>query len=148
LTKLGWEVLIFYVRGGFDTDPGRHEKNQEGSDGLRAAWEMTFNPNIRWLVTFPTQANLSILWFFHIKNGSELGVGLHICNPSTWKAEAGGSWVPGQPRLHSKTLSQKNTKTNKKLLSFGSEDEGNKLFWHRNYAYLCKSKKSGYLGNL
>jgi hypothetical protein len=42
---------------------------------------------------------------------------MHTFNPSTWEAEAGGSlssrpawstkWVPGQPRLHRETLSQK-----------------------------------------
>jgi hypothetical protein len=35
------------------------------------------------------------------------GVVAHDCNPSTWEAEAVGSWVPGQPGLHSETLSQK-----------------------------------------
>jgi hypothetical protein len=29
---------------------------------------------------------------------------VHACNPSTREAEAGGSQVQGQPRLHSKTL--------------------------------------------
>ena len=43
----------------------------------------------------------------------------HALNPSTWEAEAGGflssrpawstEWVPGQPGLYKKTLSQKNT---------------------------------------
>jgi hypothetical protein len=32
---------------------------------------------------------------------------MHICNPRTGEAEAGGSWVPGQPGLHSETLCQK-----------------------------------------
>jgi hypothetical protein len=31
---------------------------------------------------------------------------VHACNPSTQETEAGGLWVPGQPKLHSKTLSQ------------------------------------------
>jgi hypothetical protein len=30
-----------------------------------------------------------------------LGIGVHTCNPSTWKAEAGGSGVQVQPELHS-----------------------------------------------
>jgi hypothetical protein len=49
----------------------------------------------------------------------------HAFNPSTWEAEASGflssrpawstEWVPGQPELHGKTLSQKNqTKPNQK----------------------------------
>jgi hypothetical protein len=32
---------------------------------------------------------------------------VHTCNPSNKEAEIGGSRVPGQPELHSKTLSQK-----------------------------------------
>jgi hypothetical protein len=35
------------------------------------------------------------------------------CNPSTQETETEGSWVPGQPRLHSKSLSQKKEKTEK-----------------------------------
>jgi hypothetical protein len=38
---------------------------------------------------------------------------LHICNPSTQGAEAGGSQVRGQPGLHSETLSQTNIKVEK-----------------------------------
>jgi hypothetical protein len=37
------------------------------------------------------------------KSQSLLGVLVHSCNASTWEAEAGGLWVPGQPRLHNKT---------------------------------------------
>jgi hypothetical protein len=29
---------------------------------------------------------------------------VYACNPSTWEAEAGGSQVQGQAKLHSKTL--------------------------------------------
>jgi hypothetical protein len=36
----------------------------------------------------------------------------HACNPSTWETETGGILFQGQPELHSKTLSQK--QTNKK----------------------------------
>jgi hypothetical protein len=32
----------------------------------------------------------------------------HTCNVSIQKAEVGGSWVPGQPGIHSETLFQKN----------------------------------------
>jgi hypothetical protein len=32
---------------------------------------------------------------------------VHTCNPSTVKAEAGGTQVPGQSKLHTKTLPQK-----------------------------------------
>jgi hypothetical protein len=30
------------------------------------------------------------------------GMVVHTCNSSTWEVEAGGSWIPGQPGLHSK----------------------------------------------
>jgi hypothetical protein len=30
-----------------------------------------------------------------------LGMVVHTCNPSTWKSEAGGSWIQVQPGLHS-----------------------------------------------
>lgn len=30
-----------------------------------------------------------------------------VRNYSTWEAKAGGSWVPGQPELHSETVSPK-----------------------------------------
>jgi hypothetical protein len=36
-----------------------------------------------------------------------LHVVVHICNPSVWEAEAVGSQVQCQPRLHSETLFQK-----------------------------------------
>jgi hypothetical protein len=32
---------------------------------------------------------------------------VHICNPSTWEAEAGGSQIGSQPGLHSEILYQK-----------------------------------------
>jgi hypothetical protein len=32
----------------------------------------------------------------------------HTSNPRTPEADAGGSWVPLQPQLHSETLSRKN----------------------------------------
>jgi hypothetical protein len=41
------------------------------------------------------------------KSQSKLSEVVHTCNPSTWEAEAGGFRAPGQPALHSKTLSQK-----------------------------------------
>jgi hypothetical protein len=36
----------------------------------------------------------------------QVGVVVQACNPSTWEAKAEGSWVQGQPELHSETLSQ------------------------------------------
>ena len=53
-------------------------------------------------------------------------------NPSTWEAEAGGflrlrpalstEWVPGQPGLYRKNLSQKQNKTKQEVI--GSSDQG------------------------
>jgi hypothetical protein len=40
----------------------------------------------------------------------KLRVVANTCNPSNWEAEVGGSWVEGQPGLHSKILSQKEKK--------------------------------------
>jgi hypothetical protein len=35
---------------------------------------------------------------------------VHGCDTSTWEAETEGSQLPGQPGLHSETLSQKKKK--------------------------------------
>jgi hypothetical protein len=35
---------------------------------------------------------------------------MHICNPSTWETETGGSRVRAQPGIHRETLSQKKKK--------------------------------------
>jgi hypothetical protein len=45
------------------------------------------------------------------------GVMEHTCNPSTQKVEVEGLRVPGQPGLHSETLSQKQNKTPKIMQS-------------------------------
>jgi hypothetical protein len=42
----------------------------------------------------------SILWIWSSKMVILLGVVIHICSPSTWKAEAGGSQVQSQPGTH------------------------------------------------
>jgi hypothetical protein len=36
--------------------------------------------------------------------------GMHVCNPSTWEAEAGGSGVQGWPGLENKTCLTKKRK--------------------------------------
>jgi hypothetical protein len=56
------------------------------------------------------------------------GVVVHAFNPSTQEAEAGGflslrpvwstEWVPGQPRLHRETLSQKKKKKKKQRVMY------------------------------
>jgi hypothetical protein len=46
----------------------------------------------------------SIIFFF--EKQSFLGMVLHICNPSTCEAEAGGLKVQSQYGVHSETLSQ------------------------------------------
>jgi hypothetical protein len=52
---------------------------------------------------------------------------VHICNPSTWEAEGGGSQVWGQSELHRETLSQKEqNKTNNKKEAFQQTDIFNK----------------------
>ena len=59
-----------------------------------------------------------------IKTLLQPGVVAHACNPSTRKAEAGGSvrvrdqpelqkWVQGEPEVHSKTLCEKKTEKKK-----------------------------------
>jgi hypothetical protein len=45
------------------------------------------------------------------KETIELGMVVHTCNLSIQEAEAGGSWVQGQPGLHNEPLSQKTTTT-------------------------------------
>jgi hypothetical protein len=44
----------------------------------------------------------------------------HTSNPGTRETEAGGSLVPGQPRLHNKSLSQKRKEKRKE----GKERKG------------------------
>jgi hypothetical protein len=48
------------------------------------------------------------------------------CNPCTWEAEVGGSYVWGQPGLHNKTLSQK-TKTKPKNRKQNKKKDGTVL---------------------
>jgi hypothetical protein len=38
---------------------------------------------------------------------------MHTCNPSTWEAEAEGSQIPGQHRLQSETLYEKQNQQRK-----------------------------------
>jgi hypothetical protein len=56
---------------------------------------------------------VSVMFYSNQKYLEKLGTVVRTCNPSTWKAKAGESWVGGQPRpgLHKKTLSLKLTKT-------------------------------------
>jgi hypothetical protein len=57
----------------------------------------------------PTEGHMTIckdVLKHNIKNQKQ-GVVVHFCNPSTQDAKAGGFKVQGQPRLHSKSLSQK-----------------------------------------
>jgi hypothetical protein len=42
-----------------------------------------------------------------------LGVVVHTCSPSSWKDEAGGPKLWGQPGLRNKTLFQKTSKQTK-----------------------------------
>jgi hypothetical protein len=47
---------------------------------------------------------------------------IHTCNPSTPEGEAGGLRVPGQPRLHTKTLSQTSKQNTIKSIRHKRED--------------------------
>jgi hypothetical protein len=38
---------------------------------------------------------------------------IHTCNVGTWKAEAGGSQIQGQPGLHREPVSKQNKNKNK-----------------------------------
>jgi hypothetical protein len=44
---------------------------------------------------------------YSLQNPVKLGIVVHVYNPSDCKAEARGSWIWGQHRICSKTLSQK-----------------------------------------
>jgi hypothetical protein len=57
---------------------------------------------------------------FKTKKFVRPGTVAHTYKPSTWEAEAGGPWVPGQPGLHNKILSQKNLKKFLRDYGFGS----------------------------
>jgi hypothetical protein len=46
----------------------------------------------------------------------------HDCNPSSWESEPGGLHIPGQPGLHSQTLSQKQTNENYKSVFVENND--------------------------
>jgi hypothetical protein len=61
-------------------------------------------------VHMPIEARTVKKWSHGTKiddSEERLGLVLQARNPSTWEAGAGGLGVGGQPRLHSKTLSQK-----------------------------------------
>jgi hypothetical protein len=58
----------------------------------------------------------------------KLGVLVHTCSPSTWEAEAEGSWVWDQPGLHSDTLSQKQ-KCEKVVKEFGKNNMVSQHWW-------------------
>jgi hypothetical protein len=44
---------------------------------------------------------------FKLKNHLKVSMVVHVYNPHTWGAEAGGLKVSGQPGLHNETLSSK-----------------------------------------
>jgi hypothetical protein len=47
----------------------------------------------------------ALLGWINLKNKLGLGKVVHACISSTWETEAGGSWVWGQPGLHSQAIS-------------------------------------------
>jgi hypothetical protein len=56
-------------------------------------------------ISFELQTNCKLR-----KHLTRPGVVVHVCNPSTWETDAGGSKVQSQAILHRKTLSQKKKK--------------------------------------
>jgi hypothetical protein len=44
------------------------------------------------------------------------GILEHVCNPSTWEEETGGSWVPGQPWDIERHCLQETKKAKTKIL--------------------------------
>jgi hypothetical protein len=85
----------------------------------------TWRPSYTTLGNIPKRCSILLHENMYIlKNQLSHRVVVHVFNPSAWEAEAGGflssrpawstEWVPGQPGLHSETLSQKtNKQTNK-----------------------------------
>jgi hypothetical protein len=62
----------------------------------------------------------SAIWKFILKTITKAECGSVTCNPSTQKAEAGGSQVQGQSGVHSNTLSpNKQTKSPKRTITEG-----------------------------
>jgi hypothetical protein len=57
-----------------------------------------------------------------------LGVVVYTCNSSTWKAEAGGSQVQGQPGLHSTGSSNSALNSNPSLAKREREGEREKVW--------------------
>jgi hypothetical protein len=45
------------------------------------------------------------LTYWDTREGTSMSTVAHTCNPSTWEKETGGPQDPGQPGLHSETLS-------------------------------------------
>ena len=74
-------------------------------------------------------------WYSPWRKHYQQAVVAYAFNPCTWEAEAGGSlssrpawsteWVPGQPRLHRETLSQKKKK---KFGNYKSKPNQNPFF--------------------
>jgi hypothetical protein len=50
---------------------------------------------------------------------TKLHIVVHFIIPVTWEAEAGGSWVQGQPSQHSDTQSKKKKKKKRNDQNFG-----------------------------
>jgi hypothetical protein len=64
---------------------------------------------------------------FLLKIYPEVSVVVHSYNPSTQENEEGGSWVPGQPGLHSNMISDKKKK---------KKDQKITLIWANYLNYL------------
>jgi hypothetical protein len=68
-----------------------------------------------------------------LKEGVNMGMVVHSCNPSTWEAEAGGLRVQGQPWLHNETLSQKNPQNQRGFIELNNSYVlfSSKILWEK-----------------
>lgn len=78
--------------------------------------EDTWGYNITW-------PRKSVSKYVPKRNELRTGCG-DTCNPSSWEAEAGWLWVPGQPGLQSKTLSLRNTRSSMVTHLYKSQNAG------------------------
>jgi hypothetical protein len=70
---------------------------------------------------------------------------MHTCNPSIWEAEAGGSWVQGQPGLHLKTLFQIIVSLDAKVFWVTTKLDPHKVLAKWTMMTLCLKPKYTYL---
>jgi hypothetical protein len=119
--RCNWNYIEVEIKAHVDT--WLLAKKLEICSGIKSAFSTNKVGQIRYLHVEECRFKLSLC----AKISSKPGVVAHAFNPSTWEAEAGRflssrpawstKWVPGQPRLHRETLSQKTKKWRKKISS-------------------------------